>query len=111
MAKPPRSVTIRTYNVGFGDCFLLSFEYGPRSERHVLIDYGSTGLPKGAPATRMMDVALDIKARSGGKLHAVVVTADASTGRATGIERVALTADQLYALDAHGADRLAPSIP
>ena len=45
------------------------------------------------------------------RLHAVVVTADVSTGRATGIERVALTADQLYALDAHDADRLAPSVP
>jgi len=45
------------------------------------------------------------------RLHAVVVTADPSTGRATDIERVALTADQLYALDAHDADRLAPSVP
>jgi len=74
MAKAPKSVTIRTYHVGFGDCFLVSFEYGPKSERHVLIDFGSTGFPKGVPKTRMMDIALDIKKRSGGKLHAVIAT-------------------------------------
>ena len=27
MAKPPGGASIRTYNVGFGDCFLLSFRY------------------------------------------------------------------------------------
>jgi hypothetical protein len=74
MAKAPKSVTIRTYHVGFGDCFLLSFEYGPKSERHVLIDYGSTGLPDGVPKTRMMDIANDIRKRTGNKLHAVVAT-------------------------------------
>lgn len=70
----PEGVTIRTYNVGFGDCFLLSFRYGPRSERHVLIDFGSTGFPEGVPSTRMMDIAIDIKTRTGGKIHAVVAT-------------------------------------
>lgn len=70
----PKSLTIRTYHVGFGDCFLLSFAYAKGRERHVLIDYGSTGLPPGTPKTRMMDVANDIKQRSGGKLHAVVAT-------------------------------------
>ncbi|HKS62631.1 MAG TPA: hypothetical protein VJT13_13085 [Xanthobacteraceae bacterium] len=74
MAKAPKSVTIRTYQVGFGDCFLLSFDYGSSSEKHVLIDYGSTGFPKGVPKTRMMDIAQDIKKRTGGKLHAVVAT-------------------------------------
>jgi hypothetical protein len=74
MAKAPKSVTIRAYHVGFGDCFLLSFTYGPNSERHVLIDFGSTGLPKGEPKSRMMDIATDIKDRTKGKLHAVVAT-------------------------------------
>jgi hypothetical protein len=74
MAKSPNRLNIRTYHVGFGDCFLLSFEYGPDDERHVLIDFGSTGLPDGTPKTRMMDIAKDIKARSGGKLTAVVAT-------------------------------------
>ena len=74
MANSPKSVTIRSYNVGFGDCFLLSFQYATNAERHVLIDFGSTGLPPGAPATRMMDIAQDIKTRTKGKLHAVVAT-------------------------------------
>lgn len=43
MATQPTSVEIRTYQVGFGDCFLLSFVY-PKARRHVLIDFGSTGI-------------------------------------------------------------------
>src|SRR6266540_2555463 len=74
MAKEPTSATIRTYHVGFGDCFLVSFEYSRKSERHVLIDFGSTGFPKGVPKSRMMDIAKNIKQRTGGKLHAVVAT-------------------------------------
>lgn len=70
----PKSLKIRTYHVGFGDCFLLSFAYAKGPERHVLIDYGSTGLPPKTPKTRMMDIAEDIKKRTGGKLHAVVAT-------------------------------------
>ena len=73
MADSPTSVSIRTYQVGFGDCFLLSFQYAG-AERHVLIDFGSTGFPKGVPKTRMMDIATDIKQRTGGKLTAVVAT-------------------------------------
>jgi hypothetical protein len=70
----PKSLKIRTYHVGFGDCFLLSFAYAKGPERHVLIDYGSTGLPPKTPKTRMMDIAMDIRKRTGGKLHAVVAT-------------------------------------
>src|SRR5687768_5340215 len=67
----PKSLNIRTYSVGFGDCFLLSFAYANGSEKHVLIDFGSMA---GAGGGRMMQVANDIKARTGGKLHAVVAT-------------------------------------
>src|SRR6516162_197366 len=74
MAKAPTRATIRTYHVGFGDCFLISFQYARKSERHVLIDFGSTGFPKGVPKSRMMEIAEDIKQRTGGKLHAVVAT-------------------------------------
>jgi hypothetical protein len=70
----PKSLKIRTYHVGFGDCFLLSFAYAKGLERHVLIDYGSTGLPPKTPKTRMMDIAEDIRKRTGGKLHAVIAT-------------------------------------
>lgn len=70
----PLSVSIRTYQVGFGDCFLLSFAYADAPEKHVLVDFGTTKLPQDAPKTRMMDIATDIAARSGGKLTAVVAT-------------------------------------
>jgi hypothetical protein len=74
MTTQPVSLNIRTYQVGFGDCFLLSFNFGADGEKHVLIDFGSTALTVGAPGTRMMDIANDVKARSGGKLTAVVAT-------------------------------------
>jgi calcineurin-like phosphoesterase len=45
------------------------------------------------------------------RLHAVIVTADASTGRALAIERLAFSADELYALAARDAGSLAPSAP
>jgi ribonuclease BN (tRNA processing enzyme) len=72
----PNSLTIRTYHVGFGDCFLLSFAYAKGKERHVLVDFGSTGLPPKTlnPKSRMMDIAQDISKRTNGKLHAVVAT-------------------------------------
>lgn len=47
----PERIRVRMYQVGFGDAFLLSFEYGQtladgRDRRHVLIDFGSTSLPR-----------------------------------------------------------------
>lgn len=86
MAAAPQKVTIRTYQVGFGDCFLLSFEYADQSEKHVLVDFGTTKLPPQAPKTRMLDIARNIKERTGGKLHAIVAThrhADHISGFAT----------------------------
>ncbi len=69
----PSSVTIRMYNVGFGDCFLLTFGYA-RHERYVLIDYGSTAAPKGVRTSYMVEVAQDIKNRCKGKLDVLVET-------------------------------------
>jgi hypothetical protein len=74
----PTSIRLRTYQVGFGDCFLLTFRY-PDRDRHVLMDFGSTGLPADAPKTRMLDVAKDIDAEvrgagGDGRLTAVVAT-------------------------------------
>lgn len=71
----PTTLTIRTYDVGFGDCFLLSFHYAKR-DRHVLIDFGSTRLPapKTVKGNYMNKVAEAIKADCGGKLDAVVST-------------------------------------
>lgn len=67
----PDSLTLRCYNVGFGDCFLLTFHYG-EDDRHVLIDFGSTKAPKAGHT--LLEVAQDIDAVCGGKLHAVVAT-------------------------------------
>src|SRR5574342_452499 len=70
--RRPNRLTIRTYDVGFGDCFLLTFHYG-RTKRHVLIDFGSTSpAKKGKPLEGV--IAEDIARVTGGKLHAVVVT-------------------------------------
>lgn len=85
MAKTPASVTIRSYQVGFGDCFLLQFNYARGDVRNVLIDFGTTGLPKTlatTPSKHMPRVAEKIAEQCGrditkgrkGKLHAVVAT-------------------------------------
>lgn len=92
MPKPTR-IELITYNVYFGDCFLLLFHYAHGSQRSVLIDFGSTG--KGKPehghdaengvdeadeknadstGARLLRVAKDIKERTGGKLNVVVAT-------------------------------------
>lgn len=83
--KKPSEVRIRTYAVGFGDCFLLSFVYG-KQEKHVLVDFGSTAIPEGAPADQMLRIARDIAKVTRGKLHGVVAThrhADHISGFAT----------------------------
>lgn len=69
----PARVVIRSYQVGFGDCFLLSFEYAEQA-RHVLIDFGSTALPDGLPPDQLERVAADIAEKCAGKLTAVVAT-------------------------------------
>jgi hypothetical protein len=80
MAKRPKTVEIRAYQVGFGDCFLVSFVYGPADKRHVLIDFGSTGLPgrgklAAKPSQHMPLVANDIKkVCNGDRLTAVIAT-------------------------------------
>lgn len=63
MAKPPVSATLFAYQVGFGDCFLLRFTYADQSRRHMLIDFGTTGLPEEAERARMLNIANDIRAK------------------------------------------------
>ncbi len=71
----PKKLTLRSYQVGFGDCFLLTFHYDGRTgDRHVLIDFGSTGQKKSHGENLMVRVAQDIKKETGGKLHAIVAT-------------------------------------
>ncbi|MDQ3798511.1 MAG: hypothetical protein M3384_03590 [Acidobacteriota bacterium] len=69
----PDKLTLCSYQMGFGDCYLLTFHYGAEA-RHVLIDFGSTAKPKDAPSDLMLRVANDIKKRCGGKLHILVAT-------------------------------------
>ncbi len=76
MSQSPSRIDFRAYNVGFGDCLLLSFGYDAaidgRAERHVLIDFGTNKQAVGGPSLR--DVAALIEADTHGKLDAVVLT-------------------------------------
>lgn len=90
MADTPASVNIRTYQVGFGDCFLISFNYEDADKRHVLIDFGTTALPKKGKALKLSEhmarIARDIETVCGDGLTAVVAThrhADHISGFAT----------------------------
>lgn len=74
----PFEVRVRMYQVGFGDCFLLSFYYrralgDGRKERHVLIDFGSTHAPARAPALLPQAAAL-IGEHCNGRLDVIVAT-------------------------------------
>lgn len=69
----PSRVVITSYQVGFGDCFLLSFEY-TTEKRHVLIDFGSTGLPDGIPKNQLDLIANNIAERTKDQRLAVVAT-------------------------------------
>ena len=83
---PPVSATLFAYQVGFGDCFLLRFTYADATQRHILIDFGTTGLTVKSPADQMKRIAADIAGKCGGKLDAVVAThrhADHISGFAT----------------------------
>ena len=66
----PTSIRIRMYNVGFGDCFLLTFRY-PAGDRHVLIDFGTNARGNGV---KLSDLANLIATDSGGKLAAIVLS-------------------------------------
>jgi ribonuclease BN (tRNA processing enzyme) len=73
-ASAPKSMNIRTYQVGFGDCFLLSFHYDGGKKKHVLIDFGTKALPKGSPKGLMLRIANNIKEVVGNDLVAVIAT-------------------------------------
>ncbi len=75
MAISLTGVTLRSYQVGFGDCFLLSFHYGPQARiRRVLIDFGTTARVKTAASRSMLEIAEHIHETCEGRLDAVVVS-------------------------------------
>ncbi len=61
-----------TYRIGFGDCFLLRFEYG-EDARHVLIDFGTSAAPE-EMGSQTKQIAAHIKETCGAKLDAIVAT-------------------------------------
>jgi hypothetical protein len=73
-ANAPSEVRIRAYNVGFGDSFLLTFRYGASTERHMLMDFGTTSLPKIRGPKDLAQVAEQIREDCGGKLAVVAVS-------------------------------------
>ena len=91
-APPPvlATVRVRMYQVGFGDCFLLSFEYAGPAEpaRHMLIDFGSRQLAAGLD---LADVAGEIDTLTGGGPDVVVLShrhQDHMSGFGSGTEPV-----------------------
>jgi hypothetical protein len=76
LTKPNR-LRMRMYQVGFGDSFLLSFEYprplpDGRIERHLLVDFGSSRSPgKSDPLPAAAEL---IAQHTGGKLDVLVCT-------------------------------------
>jgi hypothetical protein len=73
----PIELGIRMYQVGFGDCFVITFRYPApladgRDVRHVLIDFGSTR-PAG-PTKDLVPVANAIHEQTQGEIDVVVVS-------------------------------------
>lgn len=73
----PVSVRVRSYQVGFGDCFLVTILYSrelpdKRAERHILIDFGAKALADGGPT--LSQVAAKIAEHCDGRLDVVAVT-------------------------------------
>ncbi len=73
----PVRVRLRAYQVGFGDCLLLTVGYARplpdgRTEGHILVDFGAKVLAKGGP--RLADIGRLVAEHCGGHLDVVVAT-------------------------------------
>lgn len=71
-AKRDRSIRVRSYNVGFGDCLLVRIPV--KSKRYwMLIDFGNAPGRAGSN-TMFPEIAKDIKKETGGRIDVVVMT-------------------------------------
>lgn len=70
MASP--KIRVRSYNVGFGDCFLVTIPDGAQL-RHLLIDFGNAPGKAGSNES-FPDIAANILEETGGHLDVVVMT-------------------------------------
>lgn len=68
-----KSINIRMYRHGLGDCFLLTMKCQDDKKYHILIDCGVIlGTP--TPEPMMKKVAQNIKSETGGKIDSVIIT-------------------------------------
>ena len=65
-------IRVRSYNVGFGDCFLVSIPDGGTT-RHLLIDFGNAP-GKASSNESFPAIAEDIEKETGGHLDVVIMT-------------------------------------
>lgn len=77
MSARPRSVRLRAYAVGSGDCLLVTVGYGSalpdgRRVRHMLVDFGDAGPTNDQPS--LADVASAVAEHCEGRLDVVVAT-------------------------------------
>ncbi len=71
--KSRRSVRVRMYRQGLGDCFLITFRKPGAADTHVVIDCGVlTGSPKGSERIKL--AVEDIKSETGGTIDLLVAT-------------------------------------
>ena len=68
-----KSVRVRMYRHGLGDCFLLTFTNNKDEKHHIMIDCGV--LPMSSGANRRLDLAVqNIIQETGGHIHTIVAT-------------------------------------
>jgi beta-lactamase superfamily II metal-dependent hydrolase len=66
----PKETKVTMYNVGFGDCFLVSFKYSEKKIFKILIDCGSSTLKKDQMSKVVDKILLDTES----KVDAIVIT-------------------------------------
>jgi len=72
----PNKITIRMYNVCFGDCFLLTFHYSGKKKFHIIMDFGSSQSPIKSKSKKNLfnEVGQDIAQNIQDDSYAIVVS-------------------------------------